>query len=178
MDTAIARMRDGEKIGVTLPKAIVVRVIPQAEEQASKPIDDSVFMGPVKNMPDTIKGEDRARIAKEYRQTVSDVVIPAYRRLADFLKNEYLARQPVFLVQPARTDPRKPCAEIRILPARLHKEFRRQRVFIFVEKARVAAPQRIGRIKFQVRVVVILEQRGQFCRRRGLRHSRKQKRER
>jgi len=92
MDTAIARMRDGEKMGVTLPKAIVVRVIPQAQEQADKPIDDSVFMGPVKNMPDTIKGEDRARIAKEYRQTVADFVIPAYRRLADFLKDEYLAK--------------------------------------------------------------------------------------
>jgi uncharacterized protein (DUF885 family) len=92
MDTAIARMRDGEMIGVTLPKAIVARVIPQAEEQADKPPDDSVFMGPVKNMPDTIKGEDRARIAREYRETVADVVIPAYRRLADFLKNEYLAK--------------------------------------------------------------------------------------
>jgi uncharacterized protein (DUF885 family) len=92
MDTAIARMRDGEKVGVTLPKAIVVRVIPQAEEQADKPVDDSVFMGPAKNMPDTIKGEDRARIAKEYRQIVAGVVIPAYRRLADFLKNEYLAK--------------------------------------------------------------------------------------
>jgi len=92
MDTAIARMRDGEKIGVTLPKAVVVRVIPQAEEQADKPIDDSVFMGPAKNMPDTIMGADRERIAKDYRETVADAVIPAYRRLADFLKNEYLAK--------------------------------------------------------------------------------------
>jgi uncharacterized protein (DUF885 family) len=92
MDTAIARMRDGMKTGVTLPSAIVVRVIPQAEEQANKPIDDSVFMGPVANMPDTIKGADRARIAAAYRQTVADAVIPAYRRLADFLKNEYLAK--------------------------------------------------------------------------------------
>lgn len=92
IDTAIARMRDGEKIGVTLPKAIIVRVIPQAEEQADKPIDDSVFMGPAKNMPETIEGADRARIAKAYRQTVADAVIPAYRRLADFLKNEYLAK--------------------------------------------------------------------------------------
>ncbi len=92
MDTAIARMRDGMRTGVTLPRAVVVRVIPQAEEQADKPVDDSVFTGPVKNMPDTIKGDDRARIAEEYRETVASVVIPAYRRLADFLKNEYLAK--------------------------------------------------------------------------------------
>ncbi len=92
MDTAIARMRDGQRTGVTLPKAIVARVIPQAEEQANKPIGDSVFMGPVKNMPDTIKGSDRERITKEYRDTVANAVIPAYRRLADFLKNEYLAK--------------------------------------------------------------------------------------
>ncbi len=90
VDTAIARMRDGMAIGVTLPKAIVVRVIPQAEEQANKSIDDSLFMGPVKNMPDTIKGEDRARIAKDYRAAVAEDVLPAYRRLASFLKDEYL----------------------------------------------------------------------------------------
>ncbi|HEY4126402.1 MAG TPA: DUF885 domain-containing protein [Rhizomicrobium sp.] len=92
IDTAIARMRDGMAIGVTLPKAIVVRVIPQAEEQANKSPDESVFMGPVKNMPDTIKGEDRARIAREYRDTVVGDVLPAYRRLASFLKREYLPK--------------------------------------------------------------------------------------
>lgn len=92
VDTAIARMRDGMAIGVTLPKAIVVRVITQAEEQADKSIDDSVFMSSVKNMPDAIRGEDRARIAKTYRQTVAEYVLPAYRRLAAFLKDEYLPK--------------------------------------------------------------------------------------
>ena len=92
IDTAIARMRDGMAIGVTLPKAIVVRVIPQAQEQADKPLDDSVFMGPVKNMPGTITGKDRARIAAAYRATVADDVLPAYRRLATFLKDEYLPK--------------------------------------------------------------------------------------
>ncbi|HEV2562134.1 MAG TPA: DUF885 domain-containing protein [Rhizomicrobium sp.] len=92
IDMAIARMREGEAQGITQPRVIVERMIPQADEQANKSVEESVFYGPVKNMPDAIKGDDRARIAKEYRATVGDVVIPAYRRLANFLKDEYLPK--------------------------------------------------------------------------------------
>lgn len=99
IDTAIARMREGEKAHVTLPKIIVERVLAQTEKQASRSPETSPFMEAVNRMPDTIKSKERAKIAKAYRATVADVVLPAYRRLADFLKNEYLphARETVGL---------------------------------------------------------------------------------
>ena len=92
IDTAIAKMREGAAQGIVQPRVIVERMIPQAEEQADKKIEDSVFYGPVKNMPDDIKGADRGRITQEYRAAVGDVVIPAYARLAKFLKDEYLPK--------------------------------------------------------------------------------------
>lgn len=92
VDGAIGKMREGAAQGITQPRVIVERLIPQTEEQADKSVDDSVFYGPAKNMPDTIKGKERTRLLKDYRAAVSDVVLPAYRRLADFLKNEYLPK--------------------------------------------------------------------------------------
>jgi hypothetical protein len=92
IDTAIARMREGMAEGVTQPRVIVERMIPQAEEQANKPVEDSVFYAAIRNMPASIKGGTRTRLATEYRDVIAGTVIPAYRRLASFLKTEYLPK--------------------------------------------------------------------------------------
>jgi uncharacterized protein (DUF885 family) len=47
-------------------------------------------MAPLKTMPDPIAGAERARIEGAYREAVEGQLAPAYRRLLDFLKNEYL----------------------------------------------------------------------------------------
>ena len=92
IDTAIAKMREGASKGITQTRVIVERLIPQSEEQANAKLEDSVFYGPAKNMPASITGKDRERILQDYRVAVRDVVQPAYRRLADFLKDEYLPK--------------------------------------------------------------------------------------
>jgi len=92
IDTAIAEMRQGIAKGVVQPHFMVERVITQTDELATKAMDDSVFMGPVKNMPDTIKGKERARVAAAYKKAVMTTVVPAYKKLGAFLKNEYLAK--------------------------------------------------------------------------------------
>ena len=97
IDTAIAQMREGMAKGVVQPRFMVERLIVQADELAAKAPDDDVLMGPVKNMPKTIKGKTRARVSAAYRNAVTKTVVPAFKRLAAFLKNEYLpkARQSV-----------------------------------------------------------------------------------
>ena len=92
MDAAIAEMREGMAKGVVQPRFMVERMITQADDLAGKAMDDSVFMGPVKNMPDTIKGKARARVAASYRKAVATTVVPAYKKLGTFLKNEYLPK--------------------------------------------------------------------------------------
>ena len=92
IDTAIAQMRDGIAKGVVQPRFMVERLITQANELASKAMDESVFMGPVKNMPDTIKGKVRARVSAAYKKAVATTVVPAYKKLEAFLKSEYLPK--------------------------------------------------------------------------------------
>ncbi|MEA2824900.1 MAG: hypothetical protein QOF03_1382 [Alphaproteobacteria bacterium] len=90
VDDAIGTMRQGMSRGVTQPRVIVERMIAQAENFAAGDPEASLFMAPVKNIPDSITGKDRARVDGAYREAVAGQLIPAYRRLADFLKNEYL----------------------------------------------------------------------------------------
>ncbi len=92
MDEAIGKMREGMAKGITQPRVLVERMIPQAEALAKPNPADNDFLGPVKNMPASIKETDRARLAAAYTRAIDDSVITAYRRLADFLKSEYLPR--------------------------------------------------------------------------------------
>ncbi len=92
MDYAIANMRQGIRLGITQPRIVVERMIPEVAALATPDVDQSLFLGPVKNIPDNIAAADRARIAASYRKAVAEVLIPAYRKLDVFLRNEYLPR--------------------------------------------------------------------------------------
>lgn len=89
-DGAIARMREGHKRGVVQSRAIVNRVIGQADMFAVADPDTSDFMQPIKSLPPEISGKERARIESAYRAAVADNLLPAYRRLSVYLKTEYL----------------------------------------------------------------------------------------
>jgi uncharacterized protein (DUF885 family) len=92
IDAAIGKMREGIKRDVTEPRAIVTRMIAQAEIFANGDPETSLFMVPLKTMPDRIDGKERTRIAGAYREAVEGQLVPAYRRLLDFLKTEYMPR--------------------------------------------------------------------------------------
>jgi uncharacterized protein (DUF885 family) len=89
-DTAIANMRKGMQTGVILPKSLIIKVIPQMASFASGPATAHLFYSPVKSFPDSISSEDRRRLEKEYAEIIDNRIIPAFRRLHDFLKDEYL----------------------------------------------------------------------------------------
>ena len=90
IERAIANMREGIKEGVVQPRAVVERMIAQTEIFANGDPEASLFMAPLKKMPDKIAGSERARIDGAYREAVAGQLVPAYRRLAAFLKGEYL----------------------------------------------------------------------------------------
>jgi uncharacterized protein (DUF885 family) len=92
VDQAIAKMREGIKQGVVQPRAIVERMIAQVEMFANGDPETSLFMGPVKKMPDKIAEAERSRIDGAYREAVAGELLPAYRRLLAFLKTEYLPK--------------------------------------------------------------------------------------
>jgi uncharacterized protein (DUF885 family) len=92
VDRAIANMREGIRQGVVQPRAIVETMIAQTEMFADPDVEKSLFFEPAKHLPAAIAGTERARITAAYREAVAGEVIPAYRRLADFLKDEYLPK--------------------------------------------------------------------------------------
>lgn len=89
-DQSVNNMRAGVAKGIVQPRVVVERTIPQV---ASLAVDDprqSVFWQPILNFPAGIDVADRHRLIAAYAEKLSTGVLPAYRRLHDYLKNEYL----------------------------------------------------------------------------------------
>ena len=101
LDAAIARFCEGMKTGVVQPKLIVRNMIEQFDLQIAQGIEGSTFYGPVKKFPDGISPADQARLKAAYAAAIRDKILPADKRMRDFLANEYLpvAREGVGLSQ-------------------------------------------------------------------------------
>jgi uncharacterized protein (DUF885 family) len=91
LDQAVANMREGAGLGITQPRAVVERIIAQTEIFA-KPDDGGFFMEQARHIPDSFSAEEKTRIEISYREAVEGALVPAYRRLAAFLKTEYLPK--------------------------------------------------------------------------------------
>jgi uncharacterized protein (DUF885 family) len=90
VDTAIANMRKGMAGGVTQPRILMERVLPQLSAHVVDDPTASLFYGPVKNMPATFSSEDRARLTAAYSEAIRTRIVPAYRRLHQFVRDEYV----------------------------------------------------------------------------------------
>ena len=89
-DSAIASMREGMKRGVVQPRVVMVKAVPQLRELAQEDPEKTVFWQVVKNMPAAIAPADHERITALYRDAIRMQLVPAYRRLADFIEKDYL----------------------------------------------------------------------------------------
>ena len=103
LDIAIARFREGMTSGVTQPKLVVRNVIEQLDLQLKGGVDGSAYIGPLKNFPASFSDADKARLTTETTAAVRDAIFPAYMRMRDFLRDDYLpvAREGVGLVHMA-----------------------------------------------------------------------------
>jgi len=90
LDAAIARFREGQATGVVDTKLTIRNVIDQLDTQLAQPPEKSAFYGPIRQFPEAIAAANRARLAREYRAMIADRIYPAYRRLRDYLKTNYL----------------------------------------------------------------------------------------
>jgi uncharacterized protein (DUF885 family) len=100
IDRAITQFRAGLASGVVQPKIVVQNVIDQLNLQLAQKPEESPYYGPVTKFPGGVSAADQARMKVAYAAAVRDKIFPAYVRLRDFLKNEYLpkARDSVGLV--------------------------------------------------------------------------------
>ena len=89
-DSAIANFRRGMRAGVVLPKALVVKMIPQLESFVTDDATKNLFYGPVAKFPAGVPAGAQPALVAAYRQAIATQLVPSYRKLADFLKTEYL----------------------------------------------------------------------------------------
>jgi uncharacterized protein (DUF885 family) len=104
-DQAIAWMREGVRRGIVQPRVVMEGVLPQLDTLAGRTPEQSVFWQPVTAMPASFSDADRQRLMVAYRKAISQQVAPAYRRMHDYVNDEYLpkTRQTVTRRRPRRS---------------------------------------------------------------------------
>jgi uncharacterized protein (DUF885 family) len=88
---AIANMREGLRRGYVLPHVLVARMLPILAELGTDTASN-VFYRPLAAIPPTVRPEERRRFSDGIVTGVKQEILPAYRRLHDFLRDEYLPR--------------------------------------------------------------------------------------
>lgn len=89
-DTAVVNMKTGIKKGVVLPTSLIKKVIPQLADMDHGPVTQHLFYSPVKNFPKDFSAADKSKLEKEYAAMVETKIIPVFKKLHNFVKNEYL----------------------------------------------------------------------------------------
>ncbi|AVR45054.1 DUF885 domain-containing protein [Christiangramia fulva] len=92
MKSAKDNMKEGMEQGYVLPASLIRKVIPQMQAMAKEDVENHLFYGPLKHFPDSFSEEEKERITEEYRKMITEKVIPAYKEMHAFMKNEYLPK--------------------------------------------------------------------------------------
>ena len=92
LDTCITKMKLGMGQGIVLPQSLVQKVLPQLEPFINESVENHLFYIPIKNMPSDFNSAERDRLITAYHSMIEDHLKPKYRKLRDFLKNEYLPK--------------------------------------------------------------------------------------
>ena len=92
VDSAIVYFKKGVATGVVLPKALVLKMVPEMRAMQTDDPTKSIFYGPINKLPASFSDADKQRLAAAYTSAIKDEIIPAYARLADFYEKEYLPK--------------------------------------------------------------------------------------
>ena len=91
VDQAIVNMGEGAAQGIVQPRVLMQKVVPQLESQIVDRAEDSGFWTPIEDMPAGFSEDDRARLTAAYRDSIENTIIPAFRRLNNFIGDEHMA---------------------------------------------------------------------------------------
>ena len=91
IDSAMVYMKKGIAKGVVLPKALTEKLIPQFAEMPTPKIEDNLFYSSIKLMPASFSEETKKDLTAKYTATINEKLIPQYKKMTNFLKNEYLS---------------------------------------------------------------------------------------
>jgi uncharacterized protein (DUF885 family) len=84
-----ANMRQGMRDHLMQPRYLLEKAAKQAQDIANTKAEASPFIKPAEKFPATISTADQERLRSEIAEAVNHDVIPAYHKLADFLRDDY-----------------------------------------------------------------------------------------
>jgi uncharacterized protein (DUF885 family) len=84
------RMREGIENEHVLPKSLIKKVIPQLEVILNPDLNLNLFYSPIRQFPSFFSDKEKSTLKKDYKNMVLNKIIPAYKVLHEFMKNEYL----------------------------------------------------------------------------------------
>jgi uncharacterized protein (DUF885 family) len=90
VDSAMVYMKKGIDKGLVLPKALTVKMIPQFESMVTTNVEDNLFYSALKAFPKEISADQQDALKKEYAATIKEKLEPQFKKITEFLKNEYL----------------------------------------------------------------------------------------
>ena len=88
----VALMRQGLASGFSLSRAVLAGLDGTMQAHVVGDPEKSVFYAPFKKFPVGVPEAERARLTAAGRRAIMDSVIPTYRTLAEFMRNEYAAK--------------------------------------------------------------------------------------
>ncbi|KAA5542402.1 DUF885 domain-containing protein [Adhaeribacter rhizoryzae] len=91
-DTAIANMRRGMASGMVLPKPLTQKILPQFAALIVTDPQKSIFYDPIRNMPKDFPAAEQDRLTEAYSLAIMEKLVPAYKKMHDFLQTEYLPK--------------------------------------------------------------------------------------
>jgi uncharacterized protein (DUF885 family) len=83
-------MRQGVRRGLTLPSVIMQRYNEPIETQIVDDPEKSLLYGPLKEFPASVPKKEHERLRSAARKAIGESVVPGYRQLLEFMKNEYV----------------------------------------------------------------------------------------
>lgn len=89
-EQAIINMRTGLARGVSQPRSLMLQVQLQLAELLNASRRHSPFYLPLQRFPADCLGGQRRALERAFRKILSNEVMPAYRRLHDFIRDQYL----------------------------------------------------------------------------------------
>jgi prolyl oligopeptidase len=91
-DQTIANLRTGIEKKTVQARSVVEKILPQLEAQIVSAADKSELHKPLQEIPSEIPTEGARRIAKDVDEAIMNYVVPAYTKLLNYVREEYLPK--------------------------------------------------------------------------------------
>jgi uncharacterized protein (DUF885 family) len=91
-DQHMANMRAGVQRGFSVPRVTLTGRDVSIANFADAPVEKSAFYRPFAKLPSTIPASEQEAIGRDGAAAIEQAVLPAYRKLLTFYRNEYLPK--------------------------------------------------------------------------------------